>query len=201
VIRFFMTLLLAAALVAALACAKKIDAPLTPPPSERPMGMAPVDAEGAAPAMPPPVQADLGLPPKGSDGDKKRIAALGLEAKIQGNLANLSNETKDMSNAPTGEKRQVKGWKDNATPARVHKLLISKLDGAGIIIDRTEMFFDDKDRLAFVRAADGLFIFDQERLALWLERDERLKRGLKPAKVAPRVEELLKDAKEGKSKL
>jgi len=41
-----------------------------------------------------------------------------------------------------------------------------------------------------VRAPDGLFVFNLESLALWLDREQRVKRGVSPGEARTRVDEL-----------
>jgi hypothetical protein len=55
------------------------------------------------------------------------------------------------------------------------------------------MYYDDKGMLTFARASDGLFIFRMESLALWLDADQNVKRGVSPSVVQPRTEALLAD--------
>jgi hypothetical protein len=128
-------------------------------------------------------------PPPGSDGDTKRIAALELAVKIDGALATLEHGEKKL---PDG--RKVEAWiKRDAKPPVAQKVVVTTVDDKGAPNGVVDMYYDEKGYLTFACAQDGLFIFSMESLALWLDADQKVKRGLNPAAVKPRTDALLKD--------
>ncbi len=166
-IRFVLPLLLAT--LSLVACKKDPPAPA-----------APVDA----PAPP----AASG-PPPGSDGDTKRVEALDLAVKIDGALASLEHTEKKL---PDG--RKVEAWiKRDATPPVAQKIVLTTVDDKGVPNGVVDLYYDDKGLLTFARAPDGLFIFRMESLALWLDADQKVKRGVSPTVVKPRADALLTD--------
>jgi hypothetical protein len=156
--------------VASLTACKK-DAP--PPPDV-------VDA----PAHPAPAG-----PPPGSDGDNKRVEALALAVQIDAALPSLEHVEKKL---PDG--RNVEAWiKRDAKPPVAQKVVVATVDDKGAANGVVDMYYDDKGMLTFARAQDGLFVFRMESLALWLDADQHVKRGLNPAMVKPRSDALLAD--------
>lgn len=144
---------------------------------------APVKPGGA---HPPPASAP---PAAGTDADNKRIEALDLAVKIDAALATLERGEKAL---PDG--RKVEAWIARGTPSLPKKVVVATAgDDKGAPAGVVDMYYDDKGMLAFARAPDGLFIFKMESLALWLDTDQKVKRGLTPALVKPRVDALLKD--------
>lgn len=146
-------------------------------------------------APPPPVVVDAPAhpapagPPAGSDGDSKRIEALDLAVKIDASLASLEHGEKTL---PDG--RKVEAWiKRDTKPPMPQKIVIASVDDKGAPNGVVDMYYDDKGLLTFARAPDGLFILRMESLALWLDVDQKVKRGLTPQVVKPRADALLGD--------
>ena len=134
----------------------------------------PVKADGhAPPAMPAP----------GSDADQKRLDALALANKIDGELSTFKHDEKPM--APD---KKAEMWWIEAKPEQPKKLIVTDNSGAA-----TTYYFDEKGMLAYVRAADGHFVFRMEGLALWLDPEQRVKHGVKPQEASARAAALKKD--------
>lgn len=129
-------------------------------------------------------------PAAGTDADNKRVEALDLAVKIDAALAQLERGEKAL---PDG--RKVEAWIARGTPSLPKKVVVATAgDDKGAPAGVVDMYYDDKGMLAFARAPDGLFVFKMESLALWLDADQKVKRGLNPAMVKPRVDALLKDS-------
>lgn len=146
---------------------------------------APVASDAPAPPAP-------AGPPPGSDGDNKRIEALDLAVKVDAELPTLERAEKTLADG-----RKVEAWiARTATPPVARKVVVHTVGAAadakapGGVVD---MYYDDKGMLAFARAPDGMFIFRMESLALWLDADQKVKRGISPAVVKPRADALLAD--------
>lgn len=171
VAHFVFTAVCAVVVLAAVACKK--DEPA-----------APVKPEGV---HTPPASAP---PAAGSDADNKRIEALDLAVKIDAQLATLERGEKAL---PDG--RKVEAWIARGTRPLPKKIVVATAaDDKSVPASVVDMYYDDKGMLAFARAPDGLFVFKMESLALWLDADQKVKRGLNPATVKPRVDALLKDS-------
>ena len=141
-------------------------------------------------AAPPPAEARKqpmnAPPPAGTDADTQRIQALDLAVKIDAALASYDSAEK------VDAKRKVEAWTERATPPKPRKIVITGTgtDGAPEV---TDLYYDDKGMLQLARAPDGLFIFQMESLALWLDRDQKVKRGLDPSLTKTRVDAIMAD--------
>ena len=127
------------------------------------------------------------MPAPGTDADNKRVAAIELAKGIDGGLSTFKHDTKGLDGTSTAE-----AWWVEAAPMKPQKLIIK--DGAGAV---TTMYFDDKGMLAYAIAPDGIFIFHMEGLALWLDGEQRVKRGIKPQEAAARSQALKKSMTQG----
>lgn len=136
-------------------------------------------------AAPSPPQA--AAPPPGSDADVKRAAAIALAKGIDDGLAGFTHVDKELAAGADGKARAAEAWHVGKLPK---KLVIKIKDATGVVADTTDFYFDDGGRVAFVRAPDGLFVFNLESLALWLDREQRVKRGVSPGEARTRVDEL-----------
>ncbi len=161
------------ALASCSSCNKKEDAP--PPPKK-------VDPHG-------PPQ----MPMAGTDADNKRIAALDLQKKIDAGLATFQHDEKPMAAAAGAPQRKAECWWVEGTPRAPKKLVISDLDASGAVQSSVDMYFDDKGMLEYAHAPDGHFVFHMEGLALWLDPQQRVKRGVKPQDASARAKALKKD--------
>lgn len=168
--RLLLTATLGLSLVAAVAC-KKDEA------------KAPV-----AEAHKPPMNAP---PPAGSDGDKKRIEALDLAVKIDAALPGYQRAEKPLP-ALDGKTRKAEAWVENSTPPKPKKIVVTASDDKGGV-ETTDLYYDDRGMLQFARAPDGLFVFQLESLALWLDRSQNVKRGLSPSLTKTRVDAIMAD--------
>lgn len=136
-----------------------------------------------APSTPP----QAALPPPGTDADAKRAAALALAKGIDDGLAGFTRVEKELAAEADGKARAAEAWHVGKLPK---KLVIKIKDATGVVADTTDFYFDDAGHLAFVRAPDGLFVFSMESLALWLDREQRVKRGVTPGDARTRVDVL-----------
>lgn len=163
---------LALALIGATSCSKDDDKaqPTSKPP----------------PKAPPPPPQPAALPP-GSDADVKRAAAIALAKGIDEGLGGFTRVEKELAAGSDGKARAAEAWHVGKLPK---KLVIKVKDATGVVADTTDFYFDDGGRVAFVRAPDGLFVFSLESLALWLDRDQRVKRGVSPGDARTRADEL-----------
>lgn len=142
-------------------------------------------AGGAAPAPPP------SAPPKaGTDADNKRIEALDLAVKIDGELATLERGEKVLADG-----RKVEAWITRTTPPLPKKMVVATVDDKGATTGALDLYYDDKGLLTFARAADGLFVFRMESLSVWLDNDQKVKQGLTPGVVKPRVDAITGDSR------
>lgn len=172
-------LVFVAAAVAATGC-KKEEAP-PPPPSPAPAA--------AAPPVPAP-------PAAGTDADTKRIEAQALATATDAALATFTKSEKEFPPDASGSARKAEAWTAAGPDGKRQfpkKVVISRLDDKGVVQETTDLYFDERGRLQYARAPDGLFIFQNESLALWLDREQRVKRGLNPGVVTMRVEALKKE--------
>lgn len=141
-------------------------------------------AKGPKPPATPP---EASAPPPGTDADLKRTAALALAKAVDDGLAGYTRVEKDLQPEADGKGRAAEAWAVGKLPK---KLVIKIKDATGVVADTTDFYFDDGGHMAFVRAPDGLFVFNLESLALWLDRDQRVKRGISPSDARARVEQL-----------
>lgn len=164
---------LTASLLVASGCTKdeKKEVPAQKPPPK------------AQPASPPQASA----PPAGSDADVKRAAALALAKTIDDALATFTHVEKDLAPGPDSKARAAEAWHVGKTPK---KLVLKSKDATGVVADTVDFYYDEQGHLGFVRSGDGLFVFTMESLALWLDRDQRVKRGVSPAEARTRVDDL-----------
>ncbi len=184
---FVATAFSASALVAALATTALVAASCK---KDEKKEEAVVKPPAKAPPQAPPQAA---APPPGSDADVKRAAALALAKGIDDALATFTHAEKELAGEADGKARAAETWHVGKLPK---KLVIKIKDATGVVSDTTDFYFDETGKMAFVRAPDGLFVFTMESLALWLDRDQRVKRGVSPADARARVEELrLRSAK------
>lgn len=148
-----------------------------PPPAP-----APPTAKAAPPPPPEPAP-----PPPGSDGDNKRLAALALAKAIDDALATFTHVEKPLAPSADGKAQSAEAWHTGKMPK---KLVLKTKDATGAVVDTVDVYYDDRGKIGFSRSADGLLIFSQESLALWLDREQRVKRGVSPADARQRVEQL-----------
>ncbi|MBI1945657.1 MAG: hypothetical protein HYS27_08175 [Deltaproteobacteria bacterium] len=169
---FALAAALALTLVGATSCTKddKKEEPANKPPPK-------------APSTPP----QAAVPPPGTDADAKRAAALALAKGIDDGLAGFTRVEKELAAEADGKARAAEAWHVGKLPK---KLVIKIKDATGVVADTTDFYFDDAGHLAFVRAPDGLFVFSMESLALWLDREQRVKRGVTPGDARTRVDAL-----------
>jgi hypothetical protein len=167
--------LFAAALVLG-ACNKKEDAPKPP----------------AAPA-PGPDQPALAPPRAGTDADNKKAAAQELATKIDASLATLQHGEKDLPQDVSATAHKAEAWWSEEGGKRTPKKLVLKtVDAKGTVTETTDLYFDDRGMVEYVRAPDGFFVFHDELLALWLDREQRVRPGLNPGVTSVRVDTLKK---------
>ncbi len=136
---------------------------------------------------PPPTPPQAAAPPPGTDADLKRAAALALAKTVDDGLGAFTRVEKELAADADGTARAAEAWHVGKLPK---KLVIKVKDATGVVADTTDFYFDDAGRMAFVRAPDGLFVFNMESLALWLDREQRVKRGISPGDARARVEQL-----------
>lgn len=170
--------LLAVAPLAAGGCKKDEDkqAVAAKPPPKAP----------APPAAPQPA-----APPPGSDADLKRQSALALAKGVDDALATFTRVEKDLPAGPDGKARGAEAWHVGKLPK---KLVIKTKDATGVVSDTTDVYYDEQGRIGFARAPDGLFVFNMESLALWLDAEQRVKRGVSPNEARTRVDALKLEA-------
>ena len=166
---------LAAALLLAASCKK----------DEKKAEVAPKPAPTAKPA--PQTPPEPAAPPPGSDADVKRGAALALGKAVDDALATFTHVEKELPAGADGKARVAEAWHVGKTP---RKLVIKSKDATGAVGDTSDFYYDEQGHLGLVRAGDGLFVFSMESLALWLDREQRVKRGITPAEARTRVDEL-----------
>ncbi|MCC7074489.1 MAG: hypothetical protein IT383_24495 [Deltaproteobacteria bacterium] len=130
-------------------------------------------------------------PPPGTDADLKRAAALALAKTVDDGLAGFSHVEKDLAAGADGKGRAAEAWHVGKVPK---KLVLKVKDATGVVADSTDVYYDDAGHMAFVRAPDGLFVFNMEALALWLDREQRVKRGVSPGDARTRAEQLRAEA-------
>lgn len=132
-----------------------------------------------------------GPTPAGSDGDRKRIEAIDLAVKIDAALPGYDRAEKPLP-ALEGKTRKAEAWVERSTPPKPKKIVVTATDDKGGV-ETTDLYYDDKGMLQFARAPDGLFVFQLESLALWLDRDQKVKRGLNPSLTKTRVDAIMAD--------
>lgn len=130
-----------------------------------------------------------GPPPAGSDADRQRIAALALAQKTDAGLASDQRTDKPLP-ALDGKARKAEAWLVPGTPARPRKIVVTAADERGGS-ESTELYYNNDGLLQLARAADGLFVFDQESLAVWLDLEQKVKRGLHPSLTKVRVDAIM----------
>ena len=132
-----------------------------------------------------------GPTPAGTDADHKRIEAMDLAVKIDAALATYERGEKALPELQ-GKTRKAEAYIDRGTPPKAKKIVITANDGKGLV-ETTDFYYDERGLLQFARAPDGLFVFQMESLALWLDRDQKVKRGLNPSLTKARVDSLMAD--------
>lgn len=134
-------------------------------------------------------------PPPGSDADTKLKSALALASAIDGQLATFAHGEKAAQPNSLGQPRKAECWYvDDPKQRRPKKLILKDLDAAGSVQSETDYYYDDKQMVAYVKASDGHFVFgEMEGLALWLDPEQRIKRGIKPMDALNRANQLKKD--------
>lgn len=161
------------------------------------------DEPPPAPAAPVAAVPTTPVPPTaGSDADKKRTEAQALASATDAALATFARVEKDLPPDASGAARKAQAWTAPRAGGKgevAKKVVISKLDDKGVVQATTDLYFDERGRLQYARAPDGLFVFQNESLALWLDREQRVKRGLNPGVVTMRVEALKKELVEALS--
>lgn len=175
---------LAALLLSTAGCKKdeKKEAPVAKPPPK------------AQPQTPPQAAA----PPPGSDAEVKHHAALALAKGVDDGLATFTRVEKDLPAGPDGKARSAEAWHMGKLPK---KLVLKTKDATGVVSDTTDVYYDEQGRIGFARAPDGLFVFSMESLALWLDREQRVKRGVSPNEARTRADALKLDAAKALSAL
>lgn len=139
----------------------------------------------------PPAAPQPAAPPPGSDADLKRQSALALAKGVDDALATFTRVEKDLPAGPDGKPRAAEAWHVGKLPK---KLVIKTKDATGVVSDTTDVYYDEQGRIGFARAPDGLFVFNMESLALWLDAEQRVKRGVSPNEARTRVDALKLEA-------
>ena len=147
--------------------------------------------EPEKPAAEPRKQPENAPTPAGTDADRKRIEALDLAVKIDAALPTYQHAEKPLP-ALDGKTRKAEAWVEQGTPPKPKKIVVTVTDDKGVV-ETTDLYYDDKSMLQFARAPDGLFVFQMESLAVWLDRDQKVKRGLNPSLTKNRVDAIMSD--------
>lgn len=194
-----------ARLVAAFTSAHKVVVPLAAVPFAALLVAVPLAAGGCtkdekkeavaakpAPKAPaPPAAPQPAAPPPGSDADLKRQSALALAKGVDDALATFTRVEKDLPAGADGKARAAEAWHQGKLPK---KLVLKTKDATGVVSDTTDVYYDEQGRIGFARAPDGLFVFSMESLALWLDAEQRVKRGVSPNEARTRVDALKLEA-------
>jgi hypothetical protein len=133
------------------------------------------------------------MPAPGTDADNKRLAALALATKIDGDLATFKHDEKTLDPALAGANKKAEVWWIEASPEQPKKVIVKELDASGNVQSQTDMYFDEKAMLTYAKAPDGHFVFHNESLALWLDPEQRIKHGVKPQDAGLRANALKKE--------
>ena len=137
-------------------------------------------------------QPELRPPPPGTDADKKLTAALELAKTIDDSLGTLTKSEPALKPGADGKQRKAALWASGKSPK---KLAVTIVDDKGAATAATDIYYDANGKIGFVRAPDGLFVFNNESLALWLDENKIVKRGVTPQEARMRVEEINGDSK------
>jgi len=151
--------------------------------------------EAAQPSGPAPKatkQPELGPPPAGSDADKKLTLSIDLAAKIDDVIGTFNKSEHALAPSADGKQRKGSLWVAGKSPK---KLAVVTVDDKGAATAATDIYYDANGKIGFVRAPDGLFVFNNESLALWTDENKVVKRGVTPQEARMRVEELNADSK------
>ncbi len=132
------------------------------------------------PARPVPIAAPAGGP---SDADRKKAQALAHAIEVDAALPTFVRvERTEQSPA-----RKVELWRAGTVP---QKLRVNDVDDKGAVAHTTDFYFSDS-RLVYVRHEQGLFMFENDSLLLWLDPvTQAVKRGVSPQSARTLADDL-----------